>query len=101
MSTLIQVLLLIPCIFSCITAAIYAYIAYQNYKRPKDEIWETTVRLLVAQKIFTDGDQFARVYEQLKFFKDNGCTCNGKHLLWLMEEAAQASAQSQAQGKEN
>lgn len=87
MSTLTQLLLLVPCVLSCITTGIYAYIAYQNFKKPKDEIWETAARLCASRSGHVDANDFAQTYEQLKFFKDNGCQLNGYHLQQLIQDS--------------
>ena len=95
MSLITQILLVIPCICSCITTAIYAYIAYQNFKKPKDEIWETAVRICQSTNNYVDANNFAQVYEQLRFFKEHGCKLDGLHLLQFMQEAEAQSAREQ------
>lgn len=89
MGTVTQILLIVPCVFSCITTVIYAYIAYQNFKKPRDEVWETATKICQSNGKYTDANEFAQIYEQLKFFKDHGCNLEGKHLLQAMQEASE------------
>lgn len=80
MDTLTTLVVLIPSILSLLVSAIYAYIALKKAKEPpKDEIWETTTKLLCSDGSFgKDADEFADLYEQLKLFKENGCSRKGR-----------------------
>ena len=66
----------IPSTLSVINSIIHTYISLKKAKEPpKDEIWETTTKLICSGVIPVVGaDEFADVYEQLKLFKDNGCS---------------------------
>lgn len=72
-------IVLIPSILSLITSGIYAYIALKKAKEPpKDEIWETALRLMCAgHSEYSAADDFVKTYRELKFFKDhpNETTC--------------------------
>ena len=98
MSLAVQLLLIVPCVLSCITTGIYAYIAYQHFKKPKDEIWETALKLSVANNKYPCAHDFAQLYEQLKFFKDRGCVLDGCRLEQLMQEQGQAQAPAKIPG---
>ena len=75
MEFLIVVLGIIPSILSVCVSGIYAYIALKKQKEPpKDEIWETATKIFCSNDSFRDADDFAFLYEQLKFFKENGCS---------------------------
>lgn len=78
MDILTTVVVLIPTILSLCTSGIYAYIALKKAKEPpKDEIWETATKILCNSDSMKDADDFALLYEELKFFKDRGCTMDG------------------------
>lgn len=75
MNTLAVIIALISSIFSSCVSLIYAYIAYKKSKEPpKDEIWETATKILCSSNSMKEADDFAFLYEELKFFKDRGCT---------------------------
>ena len=101
MSTLQLLLLVLPSIFSCVISALYAYIAYQSFKRPKDEIWEAALKIVTSSGNHADANQFAKVYEELKFFKQVGYTRKGKHLVQLMHDSQSETKQSQLQDTES
>ena len=79
MDILTAIVVLIPSALSLFTSAIYAYIALKKAKEPpKDEIWETATKILCnSDSSMKDSDDFARLYEELKFFKENGCSMDG------------------------
>lgn len=101
MSLLVQLLLIIPCVLSCITTGIYAYIAYQHFKKPKDEIWEAALQLSIANGKYNCAHDFATMYEQLRFFKERGCTLDGQRLEQLMQAEAQVSVPAQCRNSAN
>lgn len=101
MSLLVQLLLIIPCVLSCITTGIYAYIAYQHFKKPKDEIWEAALQLSIANGKYNTAGSFAEMYEELRFFKERGCKLDGMHLKQLMQAEAQVSVPVQDQDSAN
>lgn len=75
MDILTTVVVLIPTILSLCTSGIYAYIALKKAKEPpKDEIWETATKILCSSSSMKNADDFAFLYEELKFFKERGCT---------------------------
>lgn len=95
--TLIAVL--IPSVLSSIIALLNIYLNYKKAKEPpKDEVWEATIKLICTRQselsTITAGDDFAKLYEQLKWFKDNGCQVppDSSHL---------SSAFSKAKGSTN
>lgn len=79
MDVLTTLIVIIPSTLSLITSLIYAYIALKKAKEPpKDEIWETATQLICHSDVpILGADEFADIYEQLKFFKENGCSLNG------------------------
>lgn len=78
MDTLTAIVVLIPSTLSLFTSAIYAYIALKKAKEPpKDEIWETATKILCNRDSMKEADDFAFLYEELKLFKDRGCTMDG------------------------
>ena len=65
----------ISAITSTISTVVHLVISYKKSKEPpKDEIWETATRLLCADGGCKSGDQFANLYEELKLFKEKGCS---------------------------
>ena len=84
MDTITAIVVLIPSILSLCVSGIYAYIALKKAKEPpKDEIWETATKLLCANgSSQIDADDFAELYEQLKLFKENGCSLKGCNSLF-------------------
>ena len=104
MSLFLQIVLAVSAIFSTGVAAVYAYIAYQNYKHPKDEIWETALKLSISREQGYAADRFAEIYQALIFFKNHGCDLNGEKLTALMQEHELRTAQEQlrnTQAQEN
>lgn len=82
MEILILVFALISSVLSTIVSLLYAYIAYKKSKEPpKDEIWETATKILCNSNGMKQADDFAFLYEELKFFKDRGCTMDGINAL--------------------
>ena len=79
MNVLTTLAIVIPSALSLITSLIYACIALKKAKEPpKDEIWETATKLICnGNNPILGADEFADIYEQLKFFKENGCSLNG------------------------
>lgn len=78
MDILTTVVVLIPSILSLCISGIYAYIALKKAKEPpKDEIWETATKILCNSNSMKEADDFAFLYEELKFFRDRGCTMDG------------------------
>lgn len=96
MDILTTIIVLVPSILSLCVSGIYAYIALKKAKEPpRDEVWETTTKLLCAGNSSTiDADEFAELYEQLKFFKDNGCSIKGYNsLMFAVGEKRQKERQ--------
>ena len=72
MDTLTFLLALIPSALSCAISVFYAYIEYKKTKEPpKDEVWETATNIICSNCGNVDSDDFAELYLELKFFKDN------------------------------
>lgn len=76
----LEILAAISIVVSGVISVVHAVIAYRKSKEPpKDEIWETALRIVTASTSgMCDADEFARVYEDLKAFKDNGCSLGGE-----------------------
>lgn len=102
MDILTTVIVLIPSVLSLCVSGIYAYIALKKAKEPpKDEIWETATKLLCASGSAADADEFAELYEQLKLFKDNGCSMQGfNSLMFAINEKHRKEAQQSAKDPE-
>lgn len=78
MERLIVIAALISSVMSSCISLLYAYIGYKKSKEPpNDEIWETATKIICSDGGMKDSDEFARLYEELKFFKDNGCSMDG------------------------
>lgn len=62
----------IPSTLSLVTSLIYAVIVIKKAKEPpRDEVWETALRLMCSKDdCYSSADDFASLYLQLKFFKD-------------------------------
>lgn len=102
MDILTTILVLVPSILSLCVSGIYAYIALKKAKEPpKDEIWETAAKILCASGSAADADEFADLYEQLRFFKDNGCSTQGfNSLMCAINEKRRKEAQQSAKDPE-
>ena len=76
MNLVTAIVVLLPSCLSLCVSGVYAYIALKKAKEPpKDEVWETATKLLCSRTGgMADADDFAALYEELKFFKDCGCT---------------------------
>lgn len=77
MDILTTIVVLIPSVLSVFVSGIYAYIALKKANEPpKDEIWETATKILCSSDTSPQfsADDFAFLYEELKFFKENGCS---------------------------
>lgn len=74
---------------NCIVTIFYAYLSYKREKKPpKDIIWETALQLTKDTGAYRDADEFARNYEKLRAFRDNGCTLEGQDTIEMMINAA-------------
>lgn len=72
MDTLTLLLALIPSFLSCAISVFYAYLEYKKSKEPpKDEVWETATKIICANGGNVYSDDFAELYLELKFFKEN------------------------------
>ena len=91
MDLLSTIAVVIPCVLSLCVSLIHAYIDLKKAKEPpKDEIWETAAKLVSASQ--TGGgaaDDFAEIYMELKFFKDNGYSLNGEHSIHAAMQSKQ------------
>ncbi len=96
MDVLTTIVVLIPSVLSLCVSGIYAYIALKKVKEPpKDEVWETATRIICSTgKNFTTADDFAELYEQLKLFKDNGCSIDGEDNLFTALDRKKGKVQS-------
>lgn len=71
----------------------------KNIEISKDEIWETATKILCnSNSSMKDSDDFARLYEELKFFKDNGCSMDGiNSLSYAVREKYMQESQKQSE----
>lgn len=85
---------IIPALCSSAVSIAHMVITYRKSKQPpKDVIWETALQIELKRRDgYFDADEFARIYESLKAFHDNGCALNGKQTI---AEAVNESACSQ------
>lgn len=82
MDYLTAIVVLVPTVLNLCVSGIYAYIALRKAKEPpKDEIWETATKMVCSSGSPSDADDFAQIYEELKWFKQNGCSLGQKHSL--------------------
>lgn len=95
MDKLTAIVVLLPSLLSAFVSLTYAYLAYKRDKEhPKDEVWDTTARLLCSSDDEKTADDFAELYIELKFFKENGCSLNGFH---TVRQAIEAQNKQSAQ----
>lgn len=73
MELITAIAVIVPNVLSFCVSGIYAYIAFQKAKEPpKDEVWETALKLLCSDNTsMKTSDDFARLYEELAFFKEH------------------------------
>lgn len=102
MDILTTIVVLIPSVLSVCVSGIYAYIALKKANEPpKDEIWETATKILCSSGTSTSfsADEFAFLYEELKFFKENGCSM--KDINTLSFAVREKHKQEQQQSEED
>ena len=88
MEKFIVLLAVVPSVLSCGLSVFYAYLAYKKTKEePKDEVWETATRMLCAQSGAPDSDDFAELYLELKFLKENPELCHQHRFIRKAMEA--------------
>lgn len=76
MDNLTLILAVVPSVMSCLVSVFYAYLIYKKSKEPKkDEIWETATKIICSNSGTSYSDDFAELYAELKFFKENQETC--------------------------
>lgn len=104
---MIEWVAIISALGSCAVSITHVIIAYKRSKEPpKDPVWEAALRITTNQNSsMCDADQFAQTYEELKAFKDNGCSMGGYVTLHqLLKSANQStcglSATQQQSGEE-
>lgn len=94
MDKLILALAVVPSILSCGISVFYAYLAYKKTKeKPKDEVWETATKILCAQGGIPGSDDFAELYLELKFFKENPELCQQHRTIRKAMEARKADTE--------
>ena len=72
MDNLAIILAVVPSVLSCALSIFYAYLQYKKSKEPpKDEVWETATKIICANGGNVYSDDFAELYLELKFFKEN------------------------------
>ena len=83
MDVLSTIVVLVPSVLSLCVSLIHAYIDLKKIKEPpKDEIWETATKLVSSSPSGAGAaDDFAEIYMELKFFKDNGYSLNGEYTI--------------------
>lgn len=87
----------IPSVCSCAVSIVHMVITYRKSKQPpKDAIWETALQIEMKRSDgYFDADEFARTYESLKSFRDNGCALNGKQTIYEAVKEKESKGQSQ------
>lgn len=72
MSTVAAILLIVPSVLYLCGSILQTYVALKRLKEEKkDEIWETTTRLLAGKDGISYPEEFAEVYSGLKFIKEH------------------------------
>ncbi len=91
MNLLSTIVVLVPCVLSLCVSLIHAYIDLKKIKEPpKDEIWETATKLVSSSPPGAGAaDDFAEIYMELKFFKDNGYSLDGEHTIHAAMQSKQ------------
>lgn len=94
MDRLILILAVVPSILSCGISVFYAYLAYKKSKEePKDELWETATKIICTRGGIPCSDDFAELYLELKFFKENQELCQQHRLIRKAMEAKKADTE--------
>lgn len=94
MDKLLLILAVVPSILSCGISVFYAYLAYKKTKEePKDEVWETATKILCSQGNAPCSDEFAELYLELKFFKENPELCQEHKFIRKAMEAKKADTE--------
>lgn len=84
-----------------VTASVAIFHAILDYKRskepPKDEVWDAALKLAIASGDY-NADTFAHIYEELKAFKDNGCSLDGEFTIIAMVKKRQGECKAEETG---
>ena len=75
-----EILASVSIVVSCVVTIVHAVIAYKKSKEPaRDPVWDAALAIVTsAQSGCCDADEFAQTYENLAYFKNNGCSLHGK-----------------------
>lgn len=78
-----EILASVAVVVSCVSTIIHSVIAYKKSKEPpKDVVWETALKLtLENSNRDKDATAFARTYQELQLFVQNGKTLSGVYPL--------------------
>lgn len=97
MDNLTAIVVVLPSILSTLTTCVYAYIAWKKSKEPpKDEIWETAVKLMCSKDdCYSTADDFAKLYRELKFFKEHPEKIEN---FTMIEQAMESYTRERAEG---
>lgn len=49
-----------------------------DYRKSRTDVWETALKITTSDQYNCSADEFARNYELLKAFKDEGCSLCGE-----------------------
>ena len=73
MNALTAIVVLIPSVLSCVVTVCHLYWDYKKTKEPpKDEAWESAVRVLTADKMYNFSmDDFLEMYAQFRFMREH------------------------------
>lgn len=72
MDSSLTLIALIPSILSCAVSIFYAILEYKKQKESeKDEVWETATKMICSNGGDVYSEDFAELYIELKFFKEN------------------------------
>ena len=71
---------IIPCTFSFAVSAFSIYLSWRRHEDAREELlWRTALDLARDVRAqMGNEDDFARIYENLKFFRDNGGSLRGE-----------------------
>lgn len=98
MDILTTIAIIVPTILSSTVSLFYGYLRYKELKNhPKDEVWEATTKIICSNgDAGSDADDFADLYQQLKWFKDHDYSTGGNNSLFTAVVEQRKSEASQA-----
>lgn len=86
----------ISVIASSAVSITHAIISYKKSRvPPPDPVWDAALQITLANGM-PDADSFAQTYQELKAFKENGCSLGGNPSLSSMIRSASQSTIGQS-----